>query len=152
MTYKAFTDKLLDLCEYRAEEIAKRWWKAVSENSRTTSYQSLPAEECLQQATFIYKNLKRLFFSGSPYQEVQQFLEKMRYIEDIYAGGIPLHEAIYALIIMRRHIWLYADLQATFFTASDAYQGIESINRTLLLFDYAMYLVSQKYHEMDESL
>ena len=36
------------------------------------------------------------------------------------AKEIPLEEAIYALIMMRRHLWLYADFQALFLTALDA--------------------------------
>ena len=73
----------------------------------------------------------------------------MQYAEAIYAKDVPLPEAIYALIIMRRHIWLYAELQAMFNTAVEMQQAIESINRTLLLFDYAIHIVAQKYHKMD---
>jgi hypothetical protein len=59
-----------------------------------------------------------------------------------------LHEATYALIMMRRHLWLYADMQAIYQTGFDFIQGIENINRTILIFDYATHLVSKKYLEM----
>ncbi len=148
MPWKVFGDKLLDLCECHAEKIAEQWYKSVSTNSRTPSYHSLPKEACLPQVVFFYKNLKDLYFTTDSYQQVLKLLERIRYAEDAYARGIPLHEALYALIIMRRHIWLYAEVQATFNAASEMYQAVESINRTLLLFDYATYIVAQKYCEM----
>ena len=148
MPWKAFADKLLDLCEHHAEEIAEQWYKAVSANSRTPSYHSLPREACLPQVVSLYKNLKGAYFTDDPYQQVLKILERMQYAEAIHAKDVPLPEAIYVLIIMRRHIWLYAELQAMFNTAVEMQQAIESINRTLLLFDYAIHIVAQKYHEM----
>jgi len=50
---------------------------------------------------------------------------------------------------MRRHIWLFAELQGRFFNvATDIFQAVENINRTFLLFDYAIYAVTEKYQEM----
>ena len=119
MTYRAFADKLLDLCEHRGEEIAERWYKAVSENPRTPSYHSFPQKECISRAASVYRNLKQAFFAENPYQEVTELLERVHYVEDFYAKGIPLPEVIYGLIMMRRHIWLYAELQALFSTPID---------------------------------
>jgi len=148
MEYRAVTDKLLDLCEQRAEEIAVRWFKAVVGNPKTPSYCFFPREKCLRQAVSLYKNLKPMFFAENAYQAVLQFLERASYVEDVHAAGIPLAEAIYALILLRRQIWLYADIQALFNTPLDMYQATESINRTLLLFDYAIYIVTSKYQEL----
>lgn len=146
---RTVSDRLLDLCEYRAEEISKRWYKDVRGNPRNPSYRSLPEERCIPQAVSLYKNLKQMYFAKNPYQEVLQFFERKRYAEVMYAEGVPLHEAIYALILMRRHIWLFAELHAVFSTAAiDLYQMVESVNRVVLLFDYAIYIVTQQYQEM----
>jgi hypothetical protein len=147
--HRAVADRLLDLCEYRAEDIAKRWYKDVSVNPRTSSYHSIPKERCVPQAVSLYKNLRRMYFAEQPYQEVLQFLKWKQYVEITYGESIPLHEAIYALILMKRHIWLYAELQAVFSTVIDMYQALESVNRTVLLFDYAIYIVAQQYKELD---
>jgi len=80
--------------------------------------------------------------------EVLQLIERNRYIEFLTDANIPLHEAVYAIIMMRRHIWLFADLLALFGgTAIDLYQAIQSINRTLLLFDYMIFIITQQYQE-----
>ncbi len=142
------TDKLLDLCEHHAEKIAEQWYQAVSTNPRTSSYRSIPKETCLSQAAFLYKNLRSAYFSDNSFQQVRQLLDQLQHIEGLYAKGIPLPEAIYALVLMRRHIWLYSEFQVLCNTALDLQQEIESINRTLLLFDYATYILAQEYHEM----
>ncbi len=149
MPQRAFADRLLDLADKRGAEIAEHWYKSVSKNPRTPSYHNLPQETIILQATSIYKNLKHLYFADNPYQEVLQLLEKIRFVEEAYAKGILLPEAVYALIMMRRHIWLFAELQAMFITSGDMYQAVESINRTLLVFDYAIYIVTQKYYEIN---
>ena len=145
---RAFADRLLDLAEGRADEIAEHWYKSVSKNPKTPSYHSLPKETCILQAVVFYKNLKRLYFSNNPQQEVLQLLKETQFVEGIYAKGILLPEAVYAVIMMRRHLWLYAELQAMFVTSADLYQAIESINRTILLFDYVIYTVMQKHSEI----
>jgi len=145
---RAVADKLLDLCESHAEEIAQQWCKYLTISSRTPSYHRIAKEKCIHQAVFLYKNLKQMYFSDNPYEEVVRFLEQSQYVEDIYSRGIPLHEGIYALIMMRREIWVFADFQALFTTMVDMYRTAETINRTILLFDYAVYIVTQKYQEM----
>ena len=142
------TDRLLDLCEQRSEEIAKRWYQDVRKNPRTPSYHAAPEERFSSQVASSYKNLKQMYFAKNPYEEVSKFLKKKQYVEVTCAEGIPLQEAIYALILMRRHIWLYSELQGLVSTtAIDMYQMVESINRIVLLFDYATYTVIQQYQE-----
>jgi len=144
--YRAFADKLLDLTERHAEEIARQWCKSVRTNPRTASYHSLPEEESYSRAVSWYRNIRRVYLSENPYQEMLEYFTK--YAEATYAEGIPLHECVYALVIMRRHIWLFAELHALFISSVDLHQATESINRVVLLFDYAIFIVTQKYEEM----
>jgi hypothetical protein len=62
--------------------------------------------------------------------------------------GIPAKETIYALILMRRHIWLYAEFQAIFTSAIDQMQALDTMGRTILLFDYASYEVTKEYQKL----
>jgi len=49
---------------------------------------------------------------------------------------------------MRRHIWLYAECQAIFTSTIERQVVVESLNRTILLFDYATHVITQKYQEL----
>jgi len=91
-----------------------------------------------------------MYFADNPYQEVMRVLDAMGYAEEMYSRRIPLSEAIYALILMRRFVWLYAEQSALFDSASEMYLVLQSSNRILLLFDYAIYIVTDKYEKMSK--
>jgi hypothetical protein len=87
-----------------------------------------------------------MFFNESPYEQAKEIFEK--YAEERYKEEIPLHEALYALILMRRHMWLYAEFQALFNVEVEHRQAVESLSRTILMFDYIMYVVTRKFWKM----
>lgn len=151
MYTKAPTDKLMDLCCDKAEQIAEQWYKALISNPRTPSFRLIPKESCIRHAIFLYTNLRRMYFSDNPSQEVSQVLNSMGYSEEMYGRDIPQPEVIYALVLIRRFIWLNAESSAVFNdTAVELYSMLQSTNRVLLLFDYAIYEVASKYAEMSK--
>ena len=79
------------------------------------------------------------------YEKAQEFF--MHYARTCFESGIPLHEAIYALNMMRRHMWLYAEFQAIFINAIEHHQAIDSVMRIMLLIDYAVYEITQYYQD-----
>ena len=87
-----------------------------------------------------------MFFNESPYEQAKEIFDK--YAEERYKEGIPLHEALYALILMRRHMWLYAEFQSLFNIEIDHRQAVESLSRTILMFDYIMYVVARKFWKL----
>jgi hypothetical protein len=148
MIGRALPDKLMDLCEIRAPEIAERWYHALITNKRTASCSLLDKATIVRQATDFLRNIKKMYFAEDPYRESQRFLEDIKYAQYSYENKVPVQEAVYALIIMRRQLWLYAESQALFFdNAMEIYEILGSVNRTILLFDYAIYFVTQYYAE-----
>ena len=143
---RAFADKLIDILESHTEEVARQWSKAVRTNPRTPSYHTLSEEEYVQQGISFYQNLRKLYFAARPYPEVDNFFHRLG--REMYDQGIPLEEAIYALVLLRRHIWLYADFNVVFVTTLDMHQAVESINRTIQMFDQGIHTVIQKYGEL----
>jgi hypothetical protein len=143
---QAYAAKLIDLIESKSENIAKQWAADVMTHSRTLSYHFLPKEMVIEQGIDFYKLFRRMSLAENPYEEAKTF--SWKYAEDLYRKKIPLQEAIYALMLMRRHLWLYAEFQGTFFTAVEIQQAVESLNRTILMFDYVSYQVTEKYHDL----
>ena len=148
MTQKALSDRLMDLCSQHADDIAERWLESIIKNSHTSTFVCNPRESCLLHASFIYKNLRRMYFAENPFKEVQSIMDATGYAEEQYSRRVPLSEAVYALIMMRRYVWLYAETSDLFNTTSDMYLVLQSTNRILLLFDYAVYIVIDKYEKM----
>ena len=148
---RPIADRMLDLCQNNAQQIAELWYADVCSSQRTPSYRAIPAQRAMLQATAIYRNLKDLYFAEMPYQAIVNFLRRKGYAEALYEDGIPIHEALYSLILMRRHIWLFVDLHAVYSdTALEMHQALESVNRVVLLFDYIIFILAQLHYELDK--
>jgi hypothetical protein len=146
LTMKGYATKLIEITEQGADKIAHQWLKDVRVNPKTPTYHNFSDEKSLSHAIAFYKNFRMLFCSDKPFDVARKFFTK--YADERYSEGIPLHEAIYALILMRRHIWLYAEFQAMFVTAVEHHQATESLTRTILMFDYAMYAITGRYEDL----
>jgi hypothetical protein len=146
---RAMVDRLIESTERNSSLIAEEWFKALRANPRTSSFNCMSKDGCLRHAVTLYKNLAPMYFAENCFQAVENFLEVQGFVEDYFARGIPLEEVIYALVLMRRQIWVNADRQAIWNPVLlDMYQAVESNNRVLLIFDYATYIAARKYHEM----
>jgi len=145
---KVFADRLINVLENHRREIAQQWCSAVRKNPRTTSFHQFSEEELLKRAGYFYKKLIQMYFSERPYTEVRKYFTE--YAEVSHQKKLPLHETIYALIMMRRHMWLYADFQAPFLSAMDNRQAVETINKTIRIFDHGIYIIAQRYCELEK--
>jgi hypothetical protein len=137
--------KLLDVTEQNVEEIAENWAKDVQKNKRTTHYQNIKKEKLIVYAVDFYRNLRNLLTADNRSEITQKYFQK--YAKKCHDIGIPLHESIYGLILMRRHMALYADFQAIFIDALEHNQAIDSTMRIMLMTDYAIYEITQYYFD-----
>jgi len=145
---KVFADRLINVLENHRREISQQWVNAVRKNPRTTSFHNFSEEELLKRAGYFYKKLIQMYFSEKPYTEVRKYFTE--YAEVSHQKNLPLHEALYATIMMRRHMWLYADFQAPFLSAMDNRQAVETINKTIRIFDHGIYIITQRYCELEK--
>ncbi len=143
---QAFTTKLIEVTELHAKTIAKQWFNDVRKNPKTPSYHDITEDRAIPQAIEFYSHFREVFMSDKPFEAARRFFSK--YAEERYHEGVPLHEAIYALVMMRRHMWLYAEFQAVWTTAVDYQHASAGLNRTILMFDYATYVITEKYQEL----
>jgi hypothetical protein len=149
MIPKSMVDKLMDMCDRHAPNIAELWYKSLSTNPRTTSCLVVPKEVCIRHAKEIYKSIADMYFADDCFRAVEQMLDISGFVDTFYARGVPLEQVQYALILLRRHIWLYADAQLIFNpSVVDMTLALDSINRILLVFDYASYYLARTYREL----
>ena len=143
---RSHATKLIEITEKHAEAIAQQWYNNIKMNPKTPYYHTVPEGKAIQQAMNFYSRVGKLFLSDNPFEDAHILFAKLA--EDSYVARIPLPQAIYALTLMRRHMWLYAEFQATFMTAVEHHHAAESLNRTILMFDYATYVLALKYDEL----
>ena len=135
--------KLLDLMASNSEAIAANWAKDVTRNARTPFYHDIKESYLIPQAADFYRRLSAVYTMKDPYPTIRDFMSK--FAEKRFKEGVPLQEALYAIILMRRHIWLYAEFQAVFITITEQRQALDSQTRTILIFDYIAYVLTEKY-------
>jgi len=140
------TTKLIDTIEYKAQAIAEQWYKNVKINPKTPVFHEMPQNKAMELALGFYSNFRKLFGTDNPFEEAHVLFSK--YAKGCYDERIPLPQAVYALILMRRHMWLFAEYQAVFETAIEQRHALESQSRMILMFDYAQYVVVQTYDEL----
>jgi hypothetical protein len=124
--------KLVKIIEKNSSVIADRWVDDVTTLPYTRSYWNVPHEELHERAD------KRL---ASFYKKLGQNRREQ---------GYRVEEVVMALMLLKRHVWLFI-LQEGFLTANlELYQALELNNRVVLYFDRAIYYVTQAYSEEDE--
>jgi hypothetical protein len=143
---QAYAAKLIDLIELKAENIASQWATDVMKHNRTPSYSSLPQDRVIERGVEFYRLFRQMSLAEIPYEAAKSF--SWKYAKECYREKIPLQEAVYALILLRRNLWLYAEFQGVFVTALEKQQAVESLNRTILMYDYVSYQVIEKYQEL----
>lgn len=143
---KAYAAKYVDLAESHGEEMARRWFEDVKKNGKTPSYHSLREDQMIPQAVSFYENFSQMFTADKVAPKSLGFY--LKYAEHSYKMGIPLDETLYAIVLMRRHIWLFAEFQNIFMTHIDQRQALDTLSRTILVFDYATYEIVKRYQEL----
>jgi hypothetical protein len=144
--YIAYADKLLNFTEQHATEIGKQWAKALQSNPKTASYRKVREFKLVNQGESFYKNLKKLYFEKQASEMATVYFAN--FAQEQFYENIPLDEAVYALMMLRRQMWLFAEFQVLFTSALDQYQASDSINRTVLLTDYGILAIVNKYRDL----
>jgi len=138
--------KLIDLVKQNAEPIARQWAQDVRKNPRTPHYHNIPEEEIVGQAVQFYHQLQELMVTKNAEELAKQY--SSLYARRQFERGIPLHEALYALVLMRRKMWLFSDFQEEFVSVLEHQQAIDSISRAILMSDYVVYMVTDEYQKL----
>jgi hypothetical protein len=141
----ALADRLMQFCSHYYRQISEQWYKSLSTSAKTPAFRSMPYETCTRHAGYIYQNLEKLYFAEDPEKAVAHLVETSKFVEDHLAYHIPLEQTVYSIILLRRHIWLYAESQALYNGVEDMMQMVENINRVVLVFDYIIFTVTKKY-------
>jgi hypothetical protein len=140
------TTKMIETIGNKAQDIAEQWYKNVKINPKTPIFHDMPHDEAIALAVNFYNSYRKLFDTDKPYEEAQDLFTK--FARKCVSKHIPLPQAIYSMILMRRHMWLYVEYQAVFETAVEQRHALESQSRMILMFDYAEYVVILAYEDL----
>ncbi len=97
--------RLIKLIEDNANELTDRVYRDILTQEETKSYRTLPENVVRDRIFDVYSRLDSWLVKEKHTGEVQRSytdLGRKRFKE-----GIPLHEVIMALMLIKRHLWLY---------------------------------------------
>lgn len=137
------SERMVSLIKDNADELTKRLCKDLLTREETKTYRSVNQELLYDRVYDIYSRLDSWLVGDKVKGEVRNHyteLGKKRYEE-----GIPLNEVILALMLTKRHLWLYVLEKHFFDTSYEFQQALEFNNRVVLFFDRAIYFSSIGY-------
>ncbi|HEY5527458.1 MAG TPA: hypothetical protein VIK02_07745 [Candidatus Anoxymicrobiaceae bacterium] len=140
--------KLVKIIEKNSSVIADRWVDDVTTLPYTRSYWNAPREELHERADSVCNRMGYFLGRRLPREKLAAFYKRLG--EARRADGYGVEEVVMALMLLKRHIWLFV-LQEGFLTTNlELYQALELNNRVVLYFDRAIYYVTQAYSELDD--
>ena len=140
--------KLVKIIEKNSSVIADRWVDDVTTLAYTRSYWNVPREELHERADSVCNRMGYFLGRRLPREKLASFYKRLG--EGRRAEGYGVEEVVMALMLLKRHIWLFV-LQEGFLTTNlELYQALELNNRVVLYFDRAIYYVTQAYSELDD--
>lgn len=140
--------KLVKIIEKNSDVIADRWVEDVTSLPYTRSYWNVPYELLQERAENVVSRIGYFLGRRLPKERLASFYKKLGQARRDEGYGVE--EVVMALMLLKRHIWLFV-LQEGFLTANlELYQALELNNRVVLYFDRAIYYVTQAYSEADD--
>ena len=134
--------RLIKLIEDHAEDLTREVLRDLAGNARTPSYNSLPADEMHRRVYDVYHNLGRWLGDKTEEHLESTFggLGRRRHAE-----GVPLSEAVYALVLIKDHLRGYIRAVGLVDSAVELYLEEELHLQIGNFFDNAMYQTVKGY-------
>jgi hypothetical protein len=127
-------EELVKLIESRADELTELMVRKVRESPRMAAYHRFGDDELGERARLVYANLGKWLEEASEGLVVEEYfrLGKLRCQE-----RIPLSQVIWALLLIRRNLWEFIELQG-WDTVSDLQRTLDLEILVVRFFDRAI--------------
>ncbi|MDD5747936.1 MAG: hypothetical protein PHP64_02615 [Actinomycetota bacterium] len=137
-------EKLVDVIESKADELAWKWYGDVKNSHYTPNIRNLSEEEALNVAKNVYKKLS---YWLTPEHESEVREAYLSFGASMFNRGLRMEEVLMILVLIKRHLWLHLLEEGLMTTRLDVYQALELNNRVVLYFDRAIYFSLVGYRE-----
>lgn len=139
------SDKLVELVEKHSDIIIKRWTARLLSDPTTSSFSEKNLKAIKEKAHSVIKHLGKWVNYDTGKDEIGR-----RYAEEginLFAMKIPLCEAVRALVVLRRTLWLFVINESRFDSPLEMHQMSELNDRVIVFFDRALYYMIRGYTE-----
>ncbi len=137
--------KIIEVLKAEAPMLSKRVVKDLLERGETEYHRKFSEEVIYERVLDVYSTLGYWLDRGRPKKEVQKHFNEMG--KKRFEEGIPLHEVVMFLMLIKRHLWLYLLEKHFFETPYELLKSLEMNNRIVLFFDRAILAATIAYEE-----
>jgi 8-oxo-dGTP diphosphatase len=131
------SDALVRLIRDSAREISTLWLAEVVSNPTTVSYRHVEPHALQERAEAALSQFGRWLKGTSADDEVRAFYRALG--EERQRQGFAVRELLSSLMILRKHIWLFARSRGVWQRPIDVYRVLELDRRIVVFFDKAIY-------------
>ena len=142
ITNSIITNKFVRLIEENHQVIIEHFMNDILRNKKTVAYRKLDPEDIYEIGSRVYRELSKWVAKDLPKEEVKGYYKKLGKIRN--DEGIPASQFFQALVLLKRHMWLFIRRQLEN-EMTDYKQAMEVSDRVILFFDRAAYYMLTGY-------
>ncbi|HPC47880.1 MAG TPA: hypothetical protein PLW83_07525 [Deltaproteobacteria bacterium] len=142
------SEKIVQLIKENADTLTNRLCKDLLTREETKGYRKLDKDLVYERVYDVYSRLDSWLAGDKKKGELREHYKKIGMTR--YHEGIPLSDVVMALMLIKRHLWLYVQETQFFDSSFQLMQALEFNNRVVLFFDRAIYFTCLGYQEEEE--
>ena len=137
------SDSLIGFVTESIPLVARLWLADVRSNHTTAAYMRLDPDSLLAECTTTLQQLGRWLEGESTEEHIRRSFRELGARRQ--AQGVPLHELLSAIMLLKRQMWAHARSQGVWQRPMEMYRVMELQSRFAVFFDRAMYHSARGY-------
>jgi hypothetical protein len=138
-------NKFVKLIEESHAQLTEIFMNDLLKHPETSAYRNSDRDDIYQFSDLVYKDLSVWISSEFSKEKIDERYGKMG--RERCEAGIPIEQVLKALMLQRRHIWLFV-MNKMYDDKTDYMESLELNNRVTLYFDRAMIAMAKGYMKM----
>jgi len=138
-------NKFVQLIEESHQEISEQFMNDLLKNPDTVAYLNISRDTIYDASDRIYRDLSKWIEKNYPKSKIEDRYKKIG--KDRFNQGIPFSQAQRAMVLQKRHLWLFV-MNKLYDDLTSYKEALELNNRVVLFFDRATFFMLHGYEEM----
>lgn len=143
MKKRLLSDKLVELIEVHADQIAGLWLEDVTTNTSTPTFHDFDRKALYARVHLVISHFGKWLQGSYHGQDIATFYTGLG--RERREEGFRLREVVSALSLIKKHFWDFALTRETWSRTIDIYMVLEFARRISIFFDRAVYYVAKGY-------
>ncbi len=139
-------NRFVKLVEENHQEITERFMNDLLKNPDTRAYATIDRNKIYESSDRVYRDLSRWITKDTPKDIIRDHYMKLG--RDRLDQGIPQSQVQKALVLQKRHLWLFV-MDKLYGDLTSYKEAVDVNNRVVLFFDRATHFMLEGYEQRD---